>query len=69
MHPYRGGAYTSYGIQYYSVAIIIIIVVVVIVIDIPVVMVVHGVKFGITLSNLDGGLRNIVKYRRYPYLW
>ena len=70
MHPYRGGVYTPYRIQDYSVAIIIIIVVVVIVIviDIPVVMVVHGVKFGITLSNLDGGLRNIVKYRRYPYL-
>ena len=69
MHPYRGGAYTSYGIQYYSVAIIIIIVVVVIVIDIPVVMVVHDVKFGTTLSKLDGGIGNIVRYRRYPCLW
>ena len=48
MHPYRGGAYRSYGIQDYSVAIIIIIVVVVIVIEIPVVMVIHGVKFGTT---------------------
>ena len=50
-------------------AIIIIIFVIVIVIDIPVVMVVQGVKFGITLSKLDGGLRNIVRYRRDPYIW
>ena len=69
MHPYRGGVYTPYGILDYSVAIIIIIVVVVIVIDIPVVMVVHDVKFGTTLSKLDGGLMNIVRYRRYLYLW